>query len=282
MDLTHRNPRPVGVGLAIGSLIFYNHIVQITPPLGPAPNPVLHEPPAVLAEPARRQLLDLLADADRAEGLTVDTLTARTGGHANTTRHHLRALVESGLVSAGPGRPVGGRGRPPTAYRVTPEGVVAAGSVGGTVGQEYLVLASAFAERLAAHGADVGAEARDIGETWGAHLVALEPPATGRGEAGVTPRLVRLLRRLGFSPEPAESPAPADDAEADAVGAAHEVLSLRTCPLLDAARRHPEVVCSVHLGLVAGALRSMGASPDGVRLVPFSGPGACTLALPPA
>ena len=56
---------------------------------------------------------------------------------------------------------------------------------------------------------------------------------------------------------------------------------LRTCPLLDAARRHPEVVCQVHLGLVAGALEAHREPSDGLRLAPFSRPGACELTLPP-
>ena len=47
--------------------------------------------------------------------------------------------------------------------------------------------------------------------------------------------------------------------------------------LLDAARRHTEVVCSVHLGLVRGALAAYGASEDGTALEPFAEPGACLL-----
>ena len=56
---------------------------------------------------------------------------------------------------------------------------------------------------------------------------------------------------------------------------------LRTCPLLDAAKRHPEVVCQVHLGLVAGALEADDHSAEGLGLRPFARPGACELALPP-
>ena len=56
---------------------------------------------------------------------------------------------------------------------------------------------------------------------------------------------------------------------------------LRTCPLLDAARRHPEVVCQVHLGLVAGALEAHHEPSDGLRLVPFSRPGPASSPCPP-
>ncbi|MEO7422274.1 MAG: transcriptional regulator, partial [Ornithinibacter sp.] len=56
---------------------------------------------------------------------------------------------------------------------------------------------------------------------------------------------------------------------------------LRTCPLLEAATRHPEVVCEVHAGLVAGAHTAHGGSGEGVVLEPFALPGACRLTLPP-
>jgi predicted ArsR family transcriptional regulator len=114
--------------------------------------------------------------------------------------------------------------------------------------------------------------------------------------------VTRLLRRLGFSPEPAPAEvAPAEAANEEAAnelaaneeptryaapaGAREEspgtTVLLRTCPLLEAAREHPTVVCSVHLGLVAGALGALGESAHGVQLQPFSRPGACTLTLPP-
>ena len=84
-------------------------------------------------------------------------------------------------------------------------------------------------------------------------------------------RVVGLLDRLGFSPEVEPTREP---------GSGPLVL-LRTCPLLDAARRHPEVVCQVHLGLVAGALEADDHSAEGLGLRPFARPGACELALPP-
>ena len=40
---------------------------------------------------------------------------------------------------------------------------------------------------------------------------------------------------------------------------------LARCPLLEAAHRHPEVVCAVHLGIVRGALEEYGADPAGSR-----------------
>ena len=88
-------------------------------------------------------------------------------------------------------------------------------------------------------------------------------------------QVLTLLDRLGFSPRMRSVPG------AEATDDTREV-ELRTCPLLDAARRHPEVVCQVHAGLVSGADAAYGGSGEGVRLVPFASRGACHLTMPSA
>ena len=57
-------------------------------------------------------------------------------------------------------------------------------------------------------------------------------------------------------------------------------MRLTTCPFLDAAKRHPEVVCQIHLGIVRGALNRLGADADVAALQAFAEPGACLLGLP--
>ena len=59
-------------------------------------------------------------------------------------------------------------------------------------------------------------------------------------------------------------------------------VQLRRCPLLDIARRYPEVVCQVHRGLIEGALTQLGGHDAGVDLQPFADPDACRLILPHA
>ena len=54
---------------------------------------------------------------------------------------------------------------------------------------------------------------------------------------------------------------------------------LTRCPLLEAARESPTVVCSVHLGIVRGALAAQGHDGSASELHPFSDPGACHLRL---
>jgi predicted ArsR family transcriptional regulator len=261
--------------LVSSSILFYNVIVKNTPPLGPAPTPA-HDPDADALDPARRRVLRALAD--QADGLAVGGLAAAVGGHANTTRHHLRGLVEAGLVATRR-TTTAGRGRPANVYAVTAAGrAVLAGGV-DSAAEEYVALAGAFAERLAERGGDPGEDARAIGRAWGTGLAASDRHGKdggaaagrrsgghsgGRSGARAEAAVVGLLDRLGFSPQ----------VEPDGV-------LLRTCPLLDAARRHPEVVCQVHLGLVDGALAAHGVTASGARLEPFARPGACVLTLSP-
>ena len=75
--------------------------------------------------------------------------------------------------------------------------------------------------------------------------------------------VVGLLDDLGFAPE---------------TTGRFTSVRLTRCPLLDAATANPEVVCSVHRGIVEGAL-SLWGSTEPVTLLAFSEPGACRLRL---
>lgn len=56
-------------------------------------------------------------------------------------------------------------------------------------------------------------------------------------------------------------------------------LLLTRCPVLDAARAHPDVVCALHLGLVEGALEAAGRRDVTPELVPFAEERGCLLRL---
>ena len=147
---------------------------------------------------------------------------------------------------------------------------------GGAAAQEYVALAAAFAQRLAERDGDPGADARAIGRAWGSGL-ATRHVEDGAVDLPARERVLRLLHRLGFSPE-TEAGTETETAGGPSPGT---TVLLRTCPLLEAARQHPEVVCQVHLGLVAGALETHREPSQGLRLVPFARPGVCVLSLPP-
>ena len=202
---------------------------------------------------SRTAILERLRDQPQA--LTLASLVAATGLHENTLREHLDALVHRGLVRQRRAQP-SGRGRPAWLYE-------AVGDNSGT--SEYAGLAAALAASLARTPEPVGL-ATDAGEEWGRQL------ATDRGATTASPETARrevvsLLDDLGFAP----------DVTADRP----EEVRLTRCPLLEAAHRHPEVVCAVHLGIVRGALAAHDAPPDGTTLLPFAEPGACRLVVPP-
>jgi len=220
--------------------------------LGPEPTPVLRAPVALSEQ--RLRVLEYVREhspvrvADAATFLDL---------HPNTVREHLEAIAGLGLVERSTATALG-RGRPATLYRATAADPAVAV-------RDYAGLAIALAGQLARTSASPGPDARAAGIEWGRELVD-EPSPSGDPRQSV----LDALARLGFAP----------DDEDDAPGV-HRGIALRRCPLLDAARRYPAVVCQVHLGIVEGMLDRLGA-PDsrGLDLNPFAEPGACRLFLP--
>jgi predicted ArsR family transcriptional regulator len=202
--------------------------------------------------PSRSHLLETLEA--QSEPTTLAALVSTTGLHANTVREHLEALERRGLVRRHRAQP-SGRGRPAWLYTATtaePEH------------SEYAGLAAALAAAIHRTSANPREDAIAAGEDWG-HDLARQHGRPGRRGAGAARRqVVSMLDDLGFGPEPDRS---------------HGRVRLTRCPLLEAAHKHPDVVCAVHLGLVRGALEEYDAEPAGVRLVPFAEPGACRLGM---
>lgn len=202
---------------------------------------------------AAARVLELL---DSAPGPTTATTLARSAGlHPNTIREQLGHLAESGLVTRQRAA-VAGRGRPSWLYAPAREH--------GEAGGEYAGLATVLALQLARSSPRPREAALEAGERWGAELVTTGPGTGSAGPGQARRRVVSMLRGLGFSPDP--------DHRTD-------VVRLRTCPLLDAAAAQPDVVCGVHLGIVRGALATLGADPDRADLLPFAERGACQLRL---
>lgn len=177
---------------------------------------------------AQARVLAVLLDAGRP--LTLPELEERTDLHHNTLRGHLDALVAVGSVSR-IARRRGGRGRPAWGYLAREP--------------EYTALAMALASGMdpdATPGPDTGGRGLDPaavrgGRAWGERLRS----QLGSVDSG-RERVLLALTHTGFAPE----------AHGDRV-------TLHACPLLDAARAHPAVVCAVHLGLVEGVLGEEGA-----------------------
>ncbi|OBG27298.1 transcriptional regulator [Mycobacterium alsense] len=218
--------------------------------LGPEPTPVLQAPVALSGQ--RLRVLEYVRAHSPVR--VADTAVA-LDLHPNTVREHLDAIVGFGLVERASATAVG-RGRPAVLYR--------ASAADPTVAvRDYAGLATALAGHLARSSAQPERDARAAGVEWGRELI------DESSEAGDDARqsILKALDRLGFAPD-----VDSDDPRG---------IALRRCPLLDAARRYPTVVCQVHLGIVEGMLERLGVQRQaGLDLIPFAEPGACRLFLP--
>lgn len=220
------------------------------PALGPAP--VRGSSGLVLSGP-RGAVLERLQRSARP--VTIAGLAGELGVHPNTAREHLEALVARGLATRE--RAVAkGRGRPAWRYAAADDHPEPDPRV-----RDYAGLAAALAGHLARTSPNPTGDGLAAGWAWGRSLAS-----SRQSHPGKSPRheVVGLLEELGFAPE--------------ADGAATTV-ALRRCPLLDAAREYPQVVCQVHLGIVRGALEHYGGDPEPTELLPFAEPGACRLHL---
>lgn len=181
---------------------------------------------------------------------SIAALAAHSGLHENTLRGHLEGLESDGLVRRQRDVPVG-RGRPAWLWSATD----------GKPGSEYAGLAAALASTVQQISDQPAQAAALAGREWGRSLVRDQ---LDRQQLPDSQTLVRdLMTELGFAPQ----------------GDPSGTVRLTRCPLLEVARRHTEVVCSVHAGLVAGALEEFGDGAAEAQLEPFAEPGACLLHL---
>jgi predicted ArsR family transcriptional regulator len=85
-------------------------------------------------------------------------------------------------------------------------------------------------------------------------------------DGDVAAPLVAVLERLGFEPALRGD---GDD----------RVIDLLACPFRDTAAAHPEVVCSVHRGLIQRTISTFGKEGDEAGLLPFVEPELCLVPL---
>ncbi len=208
------------------------------------------------ATPAQQAVLRVLEA--QAQPVTLAALCSATSLHINTVREHLDALVRDGLVQRTKAAP-SGRGRPAWEYSAVP-GATAADD------HEYAGLAATLAAALHRHSPDPKRESVAAGRTWGSRLASGERDPVGASGSDRRRAVVALLARLRFTP---------------VTGPRARTVRLTTCPLLATAQEYPDVVCSIHLGMVEGALQQWGDTAMSVDLRPFAEPGSCLLAFVP-
>ncbi len=208
-----------------------------------------------LAVRSRRRLLEVLHSAGRP--VAVGELAAAVGLHVTTARAHLRTLEAAGLVVRTP-QPPAGRGRPRHWYATV---------TADPLGEGHRELAELLAGALDAGGEDGRRRAVAAGRRWAEHQVP--EPADLSWEQAVG-GLDELFTRLGFAPRRVDA------------GWSRFRMALERCPFRDVARAHPEVVCSVHLGLMREALSRFGLTTiaDSAALQPFVAPELCMAEVP--
>jgi predicted ArsR family transcriptional regulator len=177
---------------------------------------------AIYLELARSPLP--LATADVAEVLDL---------HVNTVRPHLERMRDVGLLRVET-RSRGGVGRPQHLYSLAPD----APSL-GLEPSPFPTLARVLLRAAAAAGLDRD-ELVEAGREQGAADAALWPAGTDALDA-----LVVEQAKLGFDPAVIEREAAA-------------TMAFAHCPFRDLAEAHPELVCALHCGVVAGLVDAVG------------------------
>lgn len=202
---------------------------------------------------SRLRILQVLRQAP--SGLGVQELADEVGLHANTIRFHLERLVADGVVErrveerTEPGRP-----------RLTFTAVARPGTHGDR--RSYQLLAEILASFVASTVPDAATAAAEAGRTWGRYLTERPGPYRHTDWDEAVTELLRILDDVGFVPELAKP-------------GGHQQILLRHCPFLEVASEHREVACSVHLGLMQGALAEMRAPVTASKLLPFVEPSLC-------
>jgi predicted ArsR family transcriptional regulator len=167
--------------------------------------------------------------------LSASDLAERLSLHPNTVRPHLDRMREAGLVEVEPIHR-GTVGRPQLRYSLAP----GAPGLGFDPPAHTLLagLLAALAEQLGGDGLD----AANLGRRWGTD-------AAGRRQSGrgCLTALVAELDRLGFDP-----------VESELGGGGAQTRRVRVdflhCPFRELAEAYPEMVCSLHRGIVEGVV----------------------------
>lgn len=206
--------------------------------------------------PSGRRLAVLRVLKNTREPLSINDIADRLGVHPNTVRFHLDTLVGNGQVE----RVEADRrtaGRPPLLFRPV-RGMDPTGP------RHYQLLAELLVQSVATD-PDGSARAVEAGRAWGrgkGGASSDSDAAVADGSGDSVTRLVGLLEEIGFAPEQRQ-------------GERHRHIGLRHCPFLELAETRSEVVCSVHLGLMQGAMEAWHSPMTVDRLEPFVEPDLC-------
>ena len=197
---------------------------------------------ATLGDATRRGIYITVRES--VEPVTAGHISELFDIHTNVARHHLDRLVADGYLQVtrkrrserrGPGA-----GRPAKHYETTTKEI----SVQFPA-RRYDLLAELLARIVERVAPDTAAGiAEEVGREYGRELAAEVGLAKDSGFETAVAAVARVMMGVGF-----ESEANTDD----------RVIVTRFCPFGEAASNHPEIVCKLDQGIVAGLLESANA-----------------------
>lgn len=207
----------------------------------------------------RTHIIQILRDSK--SPVSVAEVAELVGIHVNTARFHLESLADAGLATreqetrATPGRPK----------------ILYTGTLPNQTherAQGYRLLAEMLTMTVAQHIEDAGDVVYEVGRAWGRYLTTSPAPFEQLSEEDVLARLVDKMDALWFAPE--------------MTGGDDPKLYLHNCPFLTTAERNPEVVCSLHGGLINGSLAELGSTQRAAELHPLVTQHLCYARMVPA
>jgi predicted ArsR family transcriptional regulator len=216
-------------------------------------------PPPQRPESSRLRVLEELRASS--DPLDVAQLAERTRLHTNTVRFHLASLEQARVIERQEEKRTV-PGRPRLMYAAIP------GAEPRSADRGYRLLAHILASYLAGSAPDPARLALEAGQAWGRYLADRPAPFADVSPEEATRQILALLTELGFDPETHQ-----EDGKTR--------ILLHRCPFREVAESNRDIVCSVHLGLLRGALREMGAPLRATRLEPMVKPSLCIAHLLP-
>ena len=204
-----------------------------------------------LGSATRRHLIELLFRCGAADA---HALAGELGLQVSTIRFHLDVLTRAELVSSRP-QSRASAGRPRIVYQAIRR--TSAETEAGYAALSAL-LAANFGDTPRAR----SEKAEHAGRQWARELHAAPQARSDEHVPDAARQVTALFAELGFEPELGGEPAAPQ-------------IRMRACPFRAVARDHPDVVCSVHLGLLKEALKQRGTTAVGLRLEPFVAPELC-------
>lgn len=186
-----------------------------------------------MGDPTRRAIY--IAVRESAEPMTTSKVAALFDIHPNVARHHLDRLADDGYVKVSQKRRSGGpgAGRPAKTYEPTNKEV----SVHFAPRRFEMLTEMLFKVLEEVAPPNVAEIAEQVGRNYGEELAAEIGAPDDPGYDEAVQAVASAMTGLGFSVDP--------DIEGQRLLTSH-------CPFGETATNHPDVICSLDRGIVAG------------------------------